>query len=65
MTEITLTIGRAEQLRDVLGSGIAIIQVIREAMDDGDYSDALHGAMMVLQQAYNMVDTEIERTMHE
>lgn len=65
MTEITLTIGRAEQLRDVLGSGIAVIGVIREAMDDGEYSEALHGAMMVLQQAYNMVDTEIERTMHE
>lgn len=65
MSEIKMTLGRAEQLRDVLGSGIALVQVIREAMDDGEYSNALMGALMVFQQAYNMVDGMVEEALHE
>lgn len=65
MTEITMTLGRAEQLRNLLTSGISLVKVIREVMDEGEYSDALMGAMVVLQHANTIIDDAIEEAMHE
>lgn len=67
MNEINMTISRAEQLRDVISSGIAVVQLVRESLnDDGrEYAEALYGAMMVLQQAHNIVDEMVEEAMRE
>lgn len=65
MTEVKLTINRAEQLRNLLNSGISIVKVIREVMNDGEYSDALMGAMVVLQHANKIIDDAIEEAMRE
>lgn len=60
MTEITMTLPRAEHLRDVLKSGNAIVQLVRDMMDGEEYADSLYGAVLILQSAYSMVDDMIE-----
>ena len=51
MTEITMTLPRAEHLRDVLKSGNAIVQLVRDMMDGEEYADSLYGAVLILQSA--------------
>lgn len=67
MNEIKITIDKAENLRGVLSAGIAVVQLVSESLvEDGwEYSEALYGAMMVLQQAHNIVDDLVEEALHE
>lgn len=65
MTEVKMALGRAEQLQDLLGSGIAVVQVVREAIDDSEYSNALMCAMIVLQHARKILDDAVEEAMRE
>ena len=53
MNEITLMSGKAEQLQAMITSGISIVQLVREALEDDGraYAEALYGAMMVLWSA--------------
>lgn len=65
MIEVTMTLGRAEQLRDVLTSGISVVQLVRESVEDDECMNALYGAMLILQSAHGMVDDLIEGVLHE
>ena len=58
MNEITLMSGKAEQLQAMITSGVSIVQLVREALEDDGraYAEALYGAMMVLMSAETIVD---------
>lgn len=65
MNEITLMSGKAEQLQAMITSGISIVQLVRESLEDDGraYAEALYGAMMVLRSAEKIVDDLIEEAM--
>lgn len=65
MNEITLMSGKAEQLQAMITSGVSIVQLVREALEDDGrtYAEALYGAMMVLRSAEKIVDDLIEEGM--